>query len=308
MSPLTRDEWVPAINQRLMACQDCNSVLMTLPEIIELRRFEGVIPYCADAARYRMSQLDRNPGLTTVVDGEGLLYAAGFAVQNLKDTASCVLDMLRKIWKATKPVHFLVAFDDERRIRREMFPEFKADRKPNPRKEAIDAIKPEVIDEVRGNKIQVEIADGYEADDVLASVASQCQILGIECVMATEDKDCWQALGPRTTIYSRKNDAFLGVQWLKTNHKISPQQAIDWLVLVGKNGMPHPKGIGEDTASDLLQAYGTFQGILDSDKITPAKRTAMEAVDYWKLREVHTLNRSLPIGRAKYSQNDEVRC
>lgn len=308
MNQLTRDEWVPAINQRLMACQDCNSVLKVLPLIVDLRRFEGVWSYCADAARYRMRQLDTHPGLTAVADGEGLLYAAGFAVQNLKDTANCVLDMLRKIWKATRPVHFIVAFDDERRIRREIFPEFKTDRKPNPRKEAIDAIKPEVIDKVRGNMLQVEIAEGWEADDVLASVASQCQILGAECVMATEDKDCWQALGPNTTIYSRKNDAFYGTQWLSTNHKISPQQAIDWLVLTGKNGLPHPKGIAGDTASDLLQAYGTFQGILDSDKLTPVKRSAMEAVDYWRLREAHTLNRSLPIGRAKYSQDDEVRC
>lgn len=308
MSQLTRDEWVPAINQRLMDCQDCNQVLMALRDIIDLRKFEGVIPYCADAARYKMQQMDRHPGLTTVVDGEGVMHAAGFAVQKVEDTASCMLDLLRKIWKATRPVHLIVAFDDDRRIRREMFAEFKADRKPNPRKEAIDAIKPSVIQAMRDNKIQVEIAEGYEADDVLASVASQCQILGTECVMATEDKDCWQALGPKTTIYSRKNDAFYGVPWLKTNHKISPQQAIDWLVLVGKNGMPHPKGIGAETASDLLEAYGTFQGILDSDKITPAKRTAMEAVDYWKLREAHTLNRSLPIGRAKYSQNDEVRC
>ncbi len=308
MTQLTRDEWVPSINKDLMDCQDCNQVLSVVSTIIDLRRFEGVLAYCSDAARYRMRQLDQHPGITTVVDGEGIMVTAGFAVQNLDNINQCVIDMLRNIWKATRPTHFIVAFDDERRLRREQFTDYKSDRKPNERKIAIDQRKPSVIQSVRDARIQVEIAEGHEADDVLASVATQCQILGSECVMATEDKDCWQALGPNTTIYSRKNDAFYGSQWLKTTHKITPQQAVDWLVMVGKNGLPKPKGIADQIASDLLEAYGSYQGILDSDKLTPAKRTALESVDYWKLREVHTLNRSLAIGRAKYSQNDEVRC
>lgn len=307
MNEMTRDEWVPMISKEFMQCTDMNQLLLKLHLIVQLRRFEGVIPYCVDAARYRAKQLEPNPGVTTVVDGEGVLYAAGFACQKVENTPTAVIDMLKKIWKATLPTHFIVAFDDERRFKREKFPGFKADRKPNPKKLEIDAIKPQVIDLVRSKNIQTEVIEGYEADDVLATVATQCQLIGHECVMATEDKDCWQALGPNTTIYSRSKDAFYGAQWLKSEHKITPAQAVDWLVLVGKNGVPHPEKIGPETASDLLEAYGSFLQILESDKLTPAKRKAMEAVDYWKLREIHTLNRELSIGRNKYTPHDAVR-
>ena len=307
MNEMTRDEWVPMISKEFMQCTDMNQLLLKLHLIVQLRRFEGVVPYCVDAARYRAKQLEPNPGVTTVVDGEGVLYAAGFACQKVESTPTAVIDMLKKIWKATLPTHFIVAFDDDRRFKREKFPEFKADRKPNPRKLEIDAIKQQVIELVRSKNIQTEVVEGYEADDVLATVATQCQLIGHECVMATEDKDCWQALGPNTTIYSRSKEAFYGVQWLKTEHRITPAQAVDWLVLVGKNGVPHPEKIGPETASDLLEAYGSFLQILESTKLTPAKRQAMEAVDYWKLREIHTLNRELGIGRAKYTPHDAVR-
>lgn len=307
MNELTRDEWVPMISKEFMDCRDMNSLILKLHLIVQLRRFEGVIPYCVDAARYRAKQLDPHPGVTTVVDGEGVLCAAGFACQRIESTPTAVIDMLKKIWKATLPTHFIVAFDDDRRFKREKFPEFKANKKPNPRKDAIDAIKPEVIKQVRDKNIQVEVVEGYEADDVLATVATQCQLIGHECVMATEDKDCWQALGPNTTIYSRSKDAFYGVQWLKTEHKITPAQVVDWLIFEGKNGVPKPEGIAGGIASNLLEAYGTFLQILESDKLTPAKRKAMEAVDYWKLREIHTLNRELAIGRAKYTPHDAVR-
>ncbi len=307
MTEMTRDDWVPMISKGFMQCTDMNQLLLKLRLIVQLRRYEGVIPYCVDAARYRAKQLEPDPGVTTVVDGEGVLHAAGFACQKIENTPTAVIDMLRKIWKATLPAHFIVAFDDDRRIRREKFPEFKANRKPNPKKDEIEAIKPDVIQQVAEKGIQVEVAEGYEADDVLATVATQCQLLGHECIMATEDKDCWQALGPGTTIYSRSKEAFYGVQWLKAEHKITPAQAVDWLVFVGKNGVPHPEKIGPETASDFLEAYGSFLGTLESDKLTPAKRKAMEAVDYWKLREIHTLNRELQIGRNKYSTHDAVR-
>ena len=307
MSVMTRDEWVPMINQQFMACQDMNELLVQLELIIALRRFDGVMPYCVDAARYRARQLDKHPGLTTVVDGEGLLYKAGFGCQKIENTPKAVLDMLRKIWKATLPVHFIVAFDDERRIKRERFPEFKPEKKKDPKKEAINQIKPEVVQAVRSSGLQVEIAEGYEADDVLASVATQCQLLGYECVMATYDSDCWQALGPNTTIYNKDQDAFRGVPWLKSEHKITPHQVVDWLVMTGKNDVPHPEKIGPGIASDLLSAYGSFQGALESDGLTEAKRKAMESVDYWRLREIHTLNRNLPIGRLKYQAHDAAR-
>lgn len=297
---LTKDDWVKDINSSLYACKNMNELLASLSLIIELRRFEGVFPYCVNAARSRAAELGGLGGVTTVVDGEGVLFKAGFANGQLSGTAERALGILRKIWKAALPVHFIVAFDDERRIRRERFPEYKSDRKPNARKEEIESIKPDVIKAVTENGIQVAIIEGYEADDVAASVSSQCQILDQECVVAASDKDCWQCLGPKTTIYSHSEDTFHGAQWLKANHKITPSQVTDWLVLVGKNGIKGADGIGPKIASDLLEAYGSFHDILGSNSLTPAKRSAIESIDYFRLKEIHSLNRTLPITRDKY--------
>jgi 5'-3' exonuclease len=294
---LTSDYWVPELNRSIWACTDVNSLLQVIPSLIDLRRFEGVFPACAIEARKQMYALGGSGGVTTVIDGEGLLFRAGFACRDVKDTASSVISILRKIWKATLPRHFIVAFDDERRIKRELFPEYKSDRKPDPKKQEIEAIKPEVIDAVLDNHVQVEISDGFEADDIIASVSAQCQILDQECVIVGTDHDFWQCLGPKTTIYNRKDEMFLGTQWLKSQHKITPAQAIDWLVLTGKNGIPGAHCIGPDTASRLLEAYGTFHDILSSTSLTPAKRAAIEAIDYWRLRQIHSLNRTIPVLR-----------
>lgn len=298
---LTRDDWVPMICRSFMDLESLNELYKMLGIIWELRKFEGVTTKCLDAARYRANQMCSDRGSTTVVDGESFLFAAGWACKDkVEQIPECVVGMLKNVWRETKPFHFIVSFDSDRRIKREKFPEFKSDRKPDATRDKIESAKPDVIEFVRSKNIQVEVWDGHEADDVLASVSLQCQLLGDTCVMVTEDKDCWQALGPNTTIYSRNKNAFYGLPWLKSTHKISPAQVVDWLVLVGKNGVKGADKIGEQTASEYLSAYGDFHEILLAD-ITPKKREAMESLDYWKLREIHTLERTLPVGRNRYA-------
>lgn len=303
MEQMTRDDWIPMICRSFMDLNDLNELYKMLNTIWELRKYEGVTSKCLDAARYRANQMCSDRGSTTVVDGEGLLFTAAWACKHdPKKIAECVVGMLKTLWRETKPFHFIVSFDSDRRIKREKFPEFKSDRKQDPVRDIAESMKHEVEEFVRSKNIQVEVWDGYECDDVLATVAMQCQILGDTCVMVTEDKDCWQALGPGTTIYSKEKNAYYGTQWLKATHKITPAQVVDWLVLVGKNGVKGADKIGKQIASDLLSAYGSIHDI-PLETLTPKKQEAIKSLDYWRLHEIHSLERGLPIGRSKYEHS-----
>jgi 5'-3' exonuclease len=302
---MTAHDWVPMLLGEIGNCNDMNELTLKTELVATLNKFEGVVNSCVAAIRNRANELWPYRGNTVAVDGEGLLYTAGFASKEITGIEKRTLSMLRSIWTATEPYHFIVAFDSDRRIKREKFPGYKNSRAGDPKRDEIESYKPAIIDQLRGSGVQVEVVDGYESDDVLASLAMHCQIMGDECTLATEDSDCWQALGPKTAIYSRINEEFRGAQWLMSKHRITPGQAIDWLVMVGKNDVPGVDGVGKETASKFLESYGTFHNTLLSDKLTPAKRTALEAIDYWTTRELHTLTRTLPIGRTKYSPSDQ---
>jgi 5'-3' exonuclease len=300
---LTANEWVPMLLGEIGNCSDMNQLTIKTEIVASLNKYEGVVGNCVAAIRSRAAEMWPYRGTTVAVDGEGLLYTAGYACKELSSVKTCVLGMLRSIWKATEPYHFIVAFDSDRRLKRELFPEYKNSRN-DPKKIEIEALKPEIVEHLLSSGAQVEVIDGYESDDVLATVAMQCQIMGDDCVLATEDGDCWQSLGPKTTIYSRLKEEFRGAQWLMTKHRITPAQVVDWLAMVGKNDVPGADGIGKETASKYLESYGTFLDTLLSDKLTPAKRAALEAIDYPKTKMLHTLARTLKIGRLKYQTRD----
>jgi 5'-3' exonuclease len=89
------------------------------------------------------------------------------------------------------------------------------------------------------------------------------------------------------------------VEWLKTELKITPKQMVDWLCLVGKDDIPSPHKIGEVTASQWLESYGSVVGIHDArESLTKLKRETIEAYvrkDYWLARDMHTLKKNLNI-------------
>lgn len=294
LDTLTKDEWIPILSKPFSEATNVNDILRGIGELWRYRKFEGVVPHCLNAARYRARQLA--PQDTVVaVDAEGLIYAASHK-REPKDVPDRVLGVLREIWKDTSPRSFIVTLDSDRRAKREMYSEYKASKKPDP---AVEEAKRLTIDKLRESGIQLEIHDGWEADDVLGSIAFQSQVIGDACTLVTTDKDMWQTLGANVSMYGYLKKNHMTAQWLLSKHRIRASQAVDWLSLVGKNDVPGAAGVGADTASKLLEAHGDIPGILASD-LTPRKREAIEALDLKRLREIHTLNRTLPIERARY--------
>ena len=105
---------------------------------------------------------------------------------------------------------------------------------------------------------------GYEADDILATVATQVAAAGGECTIATSDKDARQLLGAGVRLFNLRNNAALGPDELAAEWGIRPDQVVDFLALVGDavDNVPGVPGIGPKTATELLQAHGTLDALL----------------------------------------------
>ena len=116
---------------------------------------------------------------------------------------------------------------------------------------------------------------GYEADDVLATLATRTVAAGGGCTIATSDKDSRQLLGPHVRLFNLRTNASLGPDELQAEWGIRPDQVVDFLALVGDSvdNVPGVPGIGPKIASELLQKHGTLDGVLAAvETISGAKR------------------------------------
>ncbi len=116
---------------------------------------------------------------------------------------------------------------------------------------------------------------GYEADDVLATIATRTVAAGGDCTIATSDKDARQLLGPHVTLLNLRTNQPLGAAELDAEWGIRPDQVVDFLALVGDavDNVPGVPGIGPKIASELLQKHGTLDAVLANiDAVSGAKR------------------------------------
>ncbi len=244
------------------------------------------------------------PKKLLLIDAYALIYRAYFAFINRPIRTSkglntsaiygftkSLLDALKKI----EPTHFAVAFDlSGPTFRTELYPEYKANRQETP--EDIRIAIPIIKRLLEVMNIPIVELKGYEADDIIGTIATQADPLGYEVYMMTPDKDYGQLLSPNVKIIKPgrggnemetiTTDAFCA------NYKINnPSQFIDILALWGdtSDNVPGVKGIGEKTAADLISKFGSIDNILNNtDKLSKAQKTNIEAT-----REQLLLSRTL---------------
>ncbi len=208
--------------------------------------------------------LIRNPRITS----KGRNTNAQFGFTNT------LFDLINK----EKPTHLAVCFDTHAPTERHTdFTDYKANRQEAP--EDLLAAIPDIKRIIQGFNIPVVEMDGYEADDVIGTVAWQAADLGYEVFMVTPDKDYGQLLiHPKVFIY--KPPAFGNPEEILTAEKICAkwdiqrvEQVIDMLGLMGDavDNIPGIPGVGEKTAAKLLKEYDTLENILDNaDKLKGA--------------------------------------
>jgi len=170
-----------------------------------------------------------------------------------------LLDIVEK----RKPDYLFCAMDPPGpTFRHEKFAAYKANRAEMP-----DDLVPQIplvrrLLEVFG--IPCLEVSGFEADDVLATLAVRTVAAGGTCTIATSDKDARQLLGPGVRLLNLRTNQPLGAEELMTEWGIRPDQVVDFLALVGDavDNVPGVPGIGPKTATELLQKHGTLDGLL----------------------------------------------
>ncbi|MFA7616055.1 MAG: DNA polymerase I [Weeksellaceae bacterium] len=167
-----------------------------------------------------------------------------------------------------KPTHLAVVFDvGEPTIRTEHFPEYKANRDETP--EAIKKGVPYIQDIIRAMNIPVLYSNGYEADDVIGTLAKKAEKKGYVTYMVTPDKDFAQLVSENIKMYRPpafgKGVEIWGPEEVKEKFEIDdPMQVIDFLGMMGDSvdNIPGLPGVGEKTAKKFLKEYGSLENLL----------------------------------------------
>ncbi|HHV63816.1 MAG TPA: DNA polymerase I [Peptococcaceae bacterium] len=223
-----------------------------------------------------------------ILDGNSLVFRAFYALPPLNSAEGLptnavhgFLTMLLKLQKEQKPDYWVVVFDkDKPTIRTEQFAAYKAQRKETP-----DTLKPQFgyLKEILGvmSVPTLELA-GYEADDIIATVADKAVEEGLEVSIFTGDRDALQLISPQTKVYL----TFKGITdvqcydeaRLLEKYGLKPPQIIDLKGLMGdaSDNIPGIPGVGEKTALKLLHEYGTVENVLkNKDQISGKKLKAL---------------------------------
>jgi DNA polymerase-1 len=170
---------------------------------------------------------------------------------------------LIRILEQEKPEYMAVAFDTGKTFRDDLFPEYKATRAkmPDDLRPQIERIR-QMVDIFNLPRLEIE---GYEADDVLGSVAKVAAEQGLGVKIVTGDRDLLQLVNERTAVYVAGDDKTYVTDEDVANSKLGvpPQQVVDYKAIVGdkSDNIPGVPGVGEKTALGLLEKYGSLDEI-----------------------------------------------
>lgn len=227
-----------------------------------------------------------------LLDAYALIYRAYYAliknprINSKGFNTSAVLgfvNTLEDVLKKENPTHIGVAFDPSGpTFRHEAYEQYKAQREETP--EVIRLSVPIIKDIIRAYRIPILEVPGYEADDVIGTLATEAGKRGITTYMMTPDKDYGQLVGENVFMYrpkyGDKEFEVMGVEQVKAKFDIeSPLQVIDMLGLMGdsSDNIPGCPGVGEKTAQKLIAQFGSIENLLaNTDQLKGALKTKVE--------------------------------
>ena len=248
-----------------------------------------------------------------VIDLMPFLYRGHFVfLRNPRMTASGIntsallglANGLMSILKTERPTHAVLAMDPGGpTFRHEAYPTYKAQREKMP--EDLAASIPYAFELAEALRIPVVRVDGFEADDVMGTIAVKGAEAGFDVYLATPDKDAAQLVSPGVSLYrpARAGDeaeiydvAKVCGHW----HLRDPKQMIDYLALAGdaSDNIPGIRGVGEKTAADLLSRFGDVEGLIaNAQKLKGklAEKVALGADDARMSKFLTTIRTDVPI-------------
>ncbi len=240
-----------------------------------------------------MTEQTRRPRLY-LIDGYALIYRAFFALISRplvtsrgENTSAAwgVANFLLKILERDQPEYLGVVFDAGSSQRHEIFPEYKATREKMPTE--LEASLPRVRELIRAFNVPVLELDGYEADDVIGTLALQAADRGLEAVIVSGDKDFYQLIRPGISLLNPGRGGANAVEeeWVDLSNAserlgVPPHHVVDYLGLIGdsSDNVPGVRGVGPKTAISLIEQFGAIEQILERTAEIRGKR-AREALE-----------------------------
>ena len=221
-----------------------------------------------------------------IIDGSYFAYRAFYAIGQLSTQGGLPTNavygftrMLRKLVEKHHPDYLVVVFDTGKPTFRHIrYEQYKAHRKPMPDEMVVQM--PWIKKIVSAYRIPIIEKEGYEADDVIATLAFRARKQGFEIFIVTSDKDMMQVVGPGTKIISSaKDDLVYDPVRIKQKFGVEPGKIVELLALTGDSadnisGVP---GVGAKTAARLISQYGGIEGIMrNTDTLSPKLKKAIE--------------------------------
>ena len=247
-----------------------------------------------------------------LIDGYGLIFRAYHAIDAAMSTSSGeqtnavfgFARMLLDVLNAQRPDYAIVALEGGRTFRHDSYEGYKANRGAMPEDLRIQIGRVHEI--IEAMNIPIAQRDGYEADDVIGSLAAKCVEQGLDVLLVTGDSDLLQLIEPGVTAVLPGRPRFqdmriYDVEAVQDRYGFSAERLPDYKALVGdtSDNIPGVPGVGEKTATALITRFGTVEGVLEHlEELTPtrAKNAIAANIDQLKLsKRLATIVRDLDI-------------
>jgi DNA polymerase-1 len=215
-----------------------------------------------------MSETTERPRLY-LIDGYSNIFRAFYAIRNLSNSRGeptnavyGFVQMLRKLLREDNPDLVGVALDVGKTFRNEKYEDYKANRAPMP--EDLQSQLPWIRRTLEAYQIPALELQGYEADDVLGSLACRATEQGYDVVLVSADKDLMQLVNPHVSLYHTGRDKKYGPAEVEEDFGVPPEKVVDVLALMGDSidNIPGVPGIGEKGAKTLIKEYGSLEELL----------------------------------------------
>ncbi len=215
---------------------------------------------------------DQQPKRLFLIDGSSYIYRAYFAIRHLSNSKGEAtnavygfVNMLLKVVREQAPDHLAVVFDAKGpTFRKELYPDYKANRAQMP-EDLVPQI-PVIKELVKAFNMPAIEKQGFEADDIIATLAKKFAAEGLEVTVVTGDKDLMQIVSNKICLLDTMKDQVSGLQEVAGRFGGTPDKVIEVQALAGdaSDNVPGVPGVGEKTAVKLIQQFGSVENLLAS--------------------------------------------
>jgi DNA polymerase-1 len=242
-----------------------------------------------------------------LVDGSSYIHRAYHAIKNLSNSKGLPTNaifgftkMLMKLLDDKSPDYVAMAFDAKGpTFRHGIFQDYKANRPSMPEDMAVQI--PYIKEVVDGLSLKILEMEGYEADDIIGTIAALSRDQGLNVVVVSGDKDFRQILLKDTVMWDPMSEKLIDYLTIKRDYGIEPEQIIEVMALSGDSAdnIPGIPGVGEKTAIDLIQQFNSIENLFENtDKV--AKVSVKNKLEQFKeqaflSKELVTIDNSVPI-------------